>query len=67
MGRKQMHRDVRKRTIGPVRPAKIQIRLRAQSDQNLHWTHFGYQRMQRFFMWTTHAQADLKSSLGAFV
>ena len=27
-----------------------------QSDQNLHWAHFGQPRMQSFFMQTTKAQ-----------
>ena len=39
---KKTNCNVRKRTFGHVRPANIQIRLRkfAQSDQNLHWSHF---------------------------
>ena len=41
-----------------VYPAKIQISLCIfctfeHSDQNLHWVHFGYPRMQRIIMWTT--------------
>ena len=52
--------NVRKRAFGHARPAKITIRLRSmvrfksacaleQSDQNLHWRHFGYPRIQSFF------------------
>ena len=37
----QISRNIRKRTFGHVRPAKIQISLRiCASDQNLHWAHF---------------------------
>ena len=41
------NRHARTLAFGHVRPAKIQISLRIrQSDQNLHWVHFGYLRMQ---------------------
>ena len=37
-----MNRNDRKRTVGYVRPAKIQISVRIRAaDQNLHWVHFG--------------------------
>ena len=41
MNPQSMSRNVRKRTIRHLRPAKIQISLRiAQSDQNLRWADF---------------------------
>ena len=49
-----MNRNVRKRTVEQVRPVKIQIRLRSQSDQNLHWVHFWIAKDAKFL------QADNK-------
>ena len=38
----------------------------AQSDQNLHWAHFGYSRMQSLFMWTTKFWVWLSEGVGWF-
>ena len=38
----------------------------AQSDQNLHWAHFGEPRMQRVFMWPAKTLVRLHACAGWF-
>ena len=69
----KISRNDTKRTLENEHPAKILISLRSraiwtessftQSDQNLHWAHFGQARMQSFFMWTTKILIRLLGSM----
>ena len=73
-----IHRFIRTQDLKPVRKAAVsenvlsdmcaQRKFRsdsafAQSDWNIHWMHFGWPRIQRFFMGTTNilitAEVDL--------
>ena len=57
-----MSRNVKKRTVGHVRLAKIQVSL----IRHYHWVVFGKPRMQRFFMRTKKIQLRLRGSAGWF-
>ena len=63
----QMSRNIRKRSVGHMRPGKIQSSRRIrQFDQNLQWVHFGLAKMEIFIYVDNVEIIRLSECVGTF-